>query len=94
MTVLAGIAVPLAHVGHWWTYILYAVPVVIVLGAVVRTLLQERREGAAESGEDGPAAGSPSSTTSGSAFGLVSAAGEGAPVDDQAEPTDDERGDA
>jgi ABC-type multidrug transport system permease subunit len=36
---------PLAHVGHWWTYILYAVPVIIVLGSVVSTLIKERREG-------------------------------------------------
>ncbi len=52
MSGLVGIAVPLAHVGHWWTYILYAVPVVIVLGAVVRTLVQERREDAAEEPAD------------------------------------------
>ncbi len=53
MTGLMGIAVPLAHVGHWWTYILYAVPVVIVLGAVVRTLVQQRREGTAGDGSAG-----------------------------------------
>lgn len=34
---------PLAHVGHWWGYILYAVPVLIVLGSVVTTLIRERR---------------------------------------------------
>jgi hypothetical protein len=40
---------PLAHVGHWWTYVLYAVPVVIVLGSVVMTLLKERhRDGEGE----------------------------------------------
>jgi hypothetical protein len=34
---------PLAHVGHWWTYILYAVPVIIVLASVAVTLIRERR---------------------------------------------------
>jgi hypothetical protein len=34
---------PLAHAGHWAIYVLYAVPVVIVLGSVVMTVLRERR---------------------------------------------------
>lgn len=34
----------LAHVGHWWTWVLYAVPVLIVLGASVHALLDQRRE--------------------------------------------------
>jgi hypothetical protein len=34
----------LAHVGHWWTYILYAVPVIIVLVSVAMTLIRERRD--------------------------------------------------
>jgi hypothetical protein len=38
-----AIALPLAHIGHWWTYILYAVPVIIVLASVVTTLIKERR---------------------------------------------------
>ena len=38
------VLLPLAHVGHWWTYILYAVPVIIVLGSVVNTMIKERRE--------------------------------------------------
>ena len=42
------IVVPLAHLGHWWTYVLYAVPVVIVLGSVVMTLVKERRKGGSQ----------------------------------------------
>ena len=43
MTVL-----PLAHLGHWWMYFLYGVPVIIVLFSVVTTTLRERREGREE----------------------------------------------
>jgi heme exporter protein D len=35
---------PLAHVGHWAFYVLYAVPVLIVLGSIVLTTLRQRRE--------------------------------------------------
>ena len=35
--------IPVAHFGHWWTYVLYAVPVVIVLASVLSTLLRRRR---------------------------------------------------
>ena len=41
----ADALIPLAHVGHWWTYVLYAVPVIIVLASVVVTVLRERRRG-------------------------------------------------
>jgi len=36
----------LAHVSseHWWTWILYLVPVLIVLGASVRALVEQRRD--------------------------------------------------
>jgi hypothetical protein len=38
-------AVPLiAHVGHWYLWIPYAIPVVIVLGASFRAFRQQRRE--------------------------------------------------
>ena len=43
MTVL-----PLAHLGHWWMYVLYGVPVIIVLFSVVTTTLRERCEGREE----------------------------------------------
>jgi hypothetical protein len=34
----------LAHVGHWWVWILYLFPVLIVLGASARALIEQRRE--------------------------------------------------
>jgi hypothetical protein len=37
-------ALPLAHAGHWAVYVLYAVPVLIVLGSIVLTTLRQRRE--------------------------------------------------
>lgn len=35
---------PLAHAGHWAFYVLYAVPILIVLGSIVMTTLRQRRE--------------------------------------------------
>jgi cytochrome c-type biogenesis protein CcmH/NrfF len=43
---------PIAHAGHWAIWILYAVPVLIVLGSIVVQLRRERREDAA--GDDDP----------------------------------------
>ena len=34
---------PLAHAAHWAVYLLYAVPIVVVLTSVVVTALRERR---------------------------------------------------
>jgi hypothetical protein len=34
---------PLAHAGHWAIYVLYAVPVVIVLGSIVVSVVRDRR---------------------------------------------------
>jgi hypothetical protein len=34
---------PLAHVGHYAIYILYAVPVLIVSAAIVRSMIMQRR---------------------------------------------------
>jgi hypothetical protein len=43
--ILSGVfAIPLAHVGHWWGYVLYAVPALIVLFATVQSLIAQRRE--------------------------------------------------
>jgi uncharacterized membrane protein SirB2 len=42
---------PIAHAGHWLIYVLYAVPVLIVLGSVVMTVLRERRRGREGPGE-------------------------------------------
>ncbi len=36
--------IPLAHVGHWYLWVPYAIPVVIVLGASLRAFRQQRRE--------------------------------------------------
>jgi hypothetical protein len=44
---------PIAHVGHWALWILYAVPVVIVLGSIVVTVIRGRR------GHDGDHAATP-----------------------------------
>jgi hypothetical protein len=42
-------AVPLlAHVGHWYLWVPYLVPVVIVLAASLRAFKQQRREDRAE----------------------------------------------
>lgn len=45
--------IPLAHAGHWAVYVLYAVPVVIVLGSIFVTALRDRRDGG-DGEEDGP----------------------------------------
>jgi hypothetical protein len=41
---------PLAHVVHQLLWILYAIPILIVAGAIVRSTLAQRR--AAEDGEE------------------------------------------
>jgi hypothetical protein len=48
-------ALPLAHAGHWALWILYAVPVVVVIGSIVVTMRRERRgkSGAATDAESG-----------------------------------------
>jgi cytochrome c-type biogenesis protein CcmH/NrfF len=35
---------PIAHAGHWAIWVLYLVPLVIVLGSIVVQLRRERRE--------------------------------------------------
>jgi hypothetical protein len=37
-------SLPLAHAGHWAMWVLYLVPVIIVLGASVNAFLAQRRE--------------------------------------------------
>jgi hypothetical protein len=42
-------ALPLiAHVGHWYLWVPYAIPVAIVLGASYRAFRQQRREDRAQ----------------------------------------------
>jgi hypothetical protein len=36
---------PLAHVGHYWVWILYAIPVLIVTAAIIRSTIAQRRAG-------------------------------------------------
>jgi hypothetical protein len=38
-----------AHVGHWYTWVPYLIPVVIVLVASLRAFAQQRRESRDES---------------------------------------------
>lgn len=35
---------PLAHAGHWTLWLLYAVPVIVVLGSIIASVRRERRE--------------------------------------------------
>jgi cytochrome c-type biogenesis protein CcmH/NrfF len=35
---------PLAHIGHWAVWVLYAVPVVVVLASIAVTFARTRRE--------------------------------------------------
>jgi len=45
---------PLAHAGHWLVYILYAVPVLIVLASIVVTIVRDRRRGDVEEERPSP----------------------------------------
>jgi hypothetical protein len=44
----------LAHVGHWYLWVPYLIPVVIVLGASYRAFRQQRREDRLEQGAGKP----------------------------------------
>ena len=44
----------LAHVGHWYLWVPYAIPVVIVLAASFRAFRQQRREDRLEPGAEKP----------------------------------------
>ncbi|MGA8217239.1 MAG: hypothetical protein WB771_01630 [Solirubrobacterales bacterium] len=35
---------PLAHLGHWYLWIPYAIPVIVVLAASLHAFRQQRRE--------------------------------------------------
>lgn len=43
-----------AHAGHWLIWVLYAVPVLIVIGSIVLSIIRQRREGADAEGEPTP----------------------------------------
>jgi hypothetical protein len=36
-------ALLVAHAGHWALYVLYALPILIVLGSIVANVLRDRR---------------------------------------------------
>ena len=38
------LAVPLAHLGHWYLWVPYMVPVVVVLAAAMKAFREQRRE--------------------------------------------------
>ena len=45
--------VPLiAHVGHWYIWVLYAVPVLVVIAASVHALIDQRRDDRERSAEE------------------------------------------
>lgn len=58
-----GPVLPIAHAGHWLVYILYAVPVLIVLGSIAVTMVRDRRAGGREA-DDQPSAMARSASSS------------------------------
>ena len=52
---------PLAHAGHWFLWILYAIPVIVVIGSIVISMRRERAgqvgRGEPPDGGDPPARG-------------------------------------
>jgi hypothetical protein len=49
---------PLAHVAHW-TWVLYILPLLVVVVSVLRTVLTEKREGKGDPPAGGAGVGSP-----------------------------------
>jgi hypothetical protein len=39
-----SLAIPLAHLGHWYLWIPYVIPVLVVLAASLHAFRQQRRE--------------------------------------------------
>jgi hypothetical protein len=42
----------LAHIGHWWGYLLYAIPLIIVLISIVNSRRHDRRDGSGSDDSD------------------------------------------
>jgi hypothetical protein len=42
----------LAHIGHWYMWALYAVPMLVVIGASLHALIDQRREHRARQAEE------------------------------------------
>ena len=49
-----GLMFVVAHAGHWLIWVLYAVPVLIVIGSIGLSIIRQRREGADAEGEPTP----------------------------------------
>ena len=43
--ILGEMELTIAHAGHWALYVLYAIPVVVVLASIAVTMVRQRREG-------------------------------------------------
>ena len=52
MGALIGIVVPLAHFGHWYVSLIYAAPVIILVGALVIGDWRDKRRKRREQGRD------------------------------------------
>jgi uncharacterized membrane protein (DUF2068 family) len=39
-----ALVIPLAHAGHWYEWVPFLIPVVIVLAVSIRALIQQRHE--------------------------------------------------
>ena len=48
---VSQVMLPIAHAGHWALWVLYAVPLIIVLASIVNSLLRERRQRADDAGD-------------------------------------------
>jgi hypothetical protein len=46
------VALPLAHIGHW-LWVFYLIPVLIVVGGIIRSTRAEKRREAKEKGSKG-----------------------------------------
>jgi hypothetical protein len=46
-------AFPLAHLGHWYLWVPYMIPVAVVLAASIRAFRQQRREDREEEARTG-----------------------------------------
>jgi hypothetical protein len=47
---MSAVLVPMAHIGHW-LWVFYLIPVLIVVGGIIRSTRAEKRRDAEESGK-------------------------------------------
>jgi hypothetical protein len=62
-------ALPLAHAGHWLAQVAYALPLVLVVVALIVTKLRERRNGGRPDDPEGEHAASPAEPAAGASQG-------------------------